>query len=126
MIEEIFHNGLPIRCEYRFRMELYAVDVMLAVALCHDLSFWADRRHFEAGRQIVARHHPRVVSSYRELLGDALENIVFFRPETRSLYAVEDIGQVDEPCAKSLADGLMAEAYAKYRLSSGISTDNIQ
>ena len=54
------------------------------------------------------------------------KNIVFFRPETRSLYAVEDIGQVDEPCAKSLADGLMAEAYAKYRLSSGISTDNIQ
>ena len=105
-------------------MELYAVDVMLAVAQCHDLSFWADRRHFEAGRQIVARHHPRVVSSTD--CRDALENIVFFRPETRSLYAVEDIGQVDEPCAKGLADGLMAEAYAKYRLSSGISTDNIQ
>lgn len=125
MPEKVFHNGSSLRGKYRFRMELYAVDIVLAVAQRHDLPFRAGRRHFEAGRQIVARHHPRVVSSCRELPGDALENIVFFRLETRSLYAVEHIGQVDEPCAKSLSDGLMAETYAKYRLSSGISTDDV-
>ena len=86
------HDGSSIRGEYGFRMELYAVDVVFAVAQRHDLSFWADRRHFEAGRQTVVRHYPRVVTSYGELLGDALENIVFFRLETRSLYAVEHIG----------------------------------
>lgn len=125
MPEEVFHDVSSIRGEYGFRMELYAVDVVFAVAQRHDLSFRADRRHFEAGREAVARYHPRVVTSYGELLGDALENIVFFRLETRSLYAVEHIGQVDKLCAKSLADGLMPETYAKYRLSSGISTDDV-
>ena len=125
MPEEVFHDGSSIRGEYGFRMELYAVDIVFAVAQCHDLSFWADRRHFKAGRQTVVRHYPRMVTSHGELLGDALKHIVFFRLETRSLYAVEHIGQVDELCAKSLADGLMPETYAKYRLSSGISMDDV-
>ena len=125
MPEEVFHDGSSIRGEYGFRMELYAVDVVFAVAQRLDLSFWADRCHFETGRQTVVRHYPRVVTSHGELLGDALKNIVFFRMETRTLYAVEHIGQVDELCAKSLADGLMPETYAKYRLSSGISADDV-
>ena len=45
--------------------------------------------------------------------------------ETRILYTVEHIGQVDELSTEGLADGLMPETYAKYRLSSGLSMDDV-
>ena len=57
-------------------MELDTVNIERAMAQSHNLPFIACSGDFEAAREIGRAHHPRVVSSHSDALGQSIKNRV--------------------------------------------------
>ena len=54
----VSQHGLAIRSKHAFRVELYAVYVILTMAQCHYLPFVALGGNLKAGREVVFAYHP--------------------------------------------------------------------
>ena len=93
-------------------MELDAMYVISFMAQCHDLSFLAFCRYFQAVWKTVPAYYPGVVSSDRNFLSQSLKKYILTKDTDRSLYPVIYFFQIFQTCSESLADSLMSQANA--------------
>ena len=109
-------------------MELDAVHVQRAVAQAHDEALVAHGGDGQHVGQALAADDPRVVAAHGQAAGQTVEEVVVGRVGTGEAYfglhAVEHVGEVTQPCAESLADGLFAQADAQDGFGRGIGTDD--
>ena len=84
-------------------MELDAVDGIVAVAQGHDATVGTLGRHFQAGRESLTCHGPRMVAAHKRRGRHAGEEFVLSHYVHRRLDAVEHFGQVDQRGTPSLA-----------------------
>ena len=106
-------------------MELHTTNIQGAVAERHDLTFVAQSGDFQAVGQGLGIDHPRVISAHEDVLMQTLEDIVVLgdglcgaqlgmtvlvevAQVSGSLYAMEDVVQIDQLAAEALTDSLLA------------------
>lgn len=116
----ISNHGCPFGREHALGMELYAVDVVLLVLQGHDLPLVALGGYLQALGETLFGHHPRVVASHGDALGQPRKDGVVAKLRALGGHAVKHVAEVGEPSAKHLADGLMAQAHAEHGLASSI------
>ena len=125
-LNEVLDYSLALGGEYRFGVELYAVDVVVLMLESHDLSLVAHGSHLQTGGEVFSAHHPRVVSAHGDSLGQRVEDIVVRELCTFGSHTVEYVAEVFECAAKHLSDGLMTKANAKYWFASLVCLDDIE
>lgn len=89
-------------------MELNAMYIISFMAQCHDLSFLAFCRYFEAVGKTVPAYYPGVVSSDGNFLSQSLKEYIVTKDTDRSLHSVIYFFQIFQTCSESLTDSLMS------------------
>lgn len=125
-LQPVRYYGATVGGEDTLRMELYTVDVVVAVAECHDLAFVALGGHFKAWGEVVVADYPGVVSTHGETWGDMVEDIVAGEVGAFRCYSVEDFGEIGEGAAEGFAYSLMAEADTEDGFLAGVGADNVE
>ena len=126
MHNKILYYGLAFGRQHTLGVELNAVDVIVLVVQSHYLAFVAYGSHLKAGGEVFAAHHPRVVASHGNALGQSVEYVVVGELRALGGYSVEHVAKVFERAAEYFAYGLMAKAYAQYGLVAGVSLDDVE
>ena len=65
-----------------------------------------------------------MIASYQRVAWYVVEDVVGGDNAYARLYAMVDCGQIVYLCAERLANGLLAQAHAKYGLCRGITADD--
>ena len=97
------------RCgQYRLRVELYALDKMLAVPQSHDFFIICPCGDLQARRQRCALYYQRMVSGRDKRVGQPAKQSFVVVMNQGSL-AVHELLRPDDPAAEYLADALVPE-----------------
>ena len=115
-------------------MELDATNVIFTMAKCHYLTFVGSASDLEAVGHRLSINYPRVITTDEDIAMKATKEVIdlmfsiFDKIDNvgRSLYSVEDFIEVDKISAKSLANGLFAQADTKYRFLASIGANDIE
>ena len=115
-------------------MELDATNVIFTVAKCHHLTLVGSACDLEAVGHRLSINYPRVITTDEDIAMEATKEVIdlvlsiFDKIDnvSRGLYSVEDFIEVDKISAKSLTNGLFAQADTKYWFLASIGANNIE
>ena len=124
--QPVAYNLFSIGSQYRFRMELDAVDIVFPMSQCHDLTFGADGSDNQFFGKSVCIHYPGVITTDWNFSRKTVENVIFILYFYIRLYTVKDFAQISELPSEYLSDGLFAQADAKYGFPSCVSADDLK
>ena len=124
-VEKILQDQVAMLGGDALGMELHAVHRIAAVVHPHDQGVGRFRCHFKILREVFAIDDERVIARRPERPVDAVEDTCAGLPDFGEL-AVHRNRRPDHAAAKSLADGLVAEADAKDRNVRGGALDQIE
>lgn len=125
-LQPILYHQLAFWGENAFRMELYAVDIILLMAQSHDLTFIALCRYLYAFWQVFLRNDPRMIASYGETVGYSVEDSIVMKVRCLRCHTMKDLRKVRQLCAESLAYRLMTETDTEHWLASSVGFDDIK
>ena len=119
-------DRLALRREDRFGVELDAPQVAGFVAQAHDQAAAVGGRDFQTVGKPLGRNHPRMVASGAKPRPQPVEERIVGHDADVRADAVVDFGEVLQPGAERLADGLFAEADAQNGFGGGVTPDQRQ
>ena len=93
-------------------MELDATDVERLMAQSHHLTFITHGSNLQAVREILLRHHPRVVAAYGDIPLYPTEDGIVGDDMAGCSHTMEDIREILQFAAEHLANGLMPQTDA--------------
>ena len=134
MKEPIVDDFLSVGSKNRLRMELNATDVIFTMTKCHHLTFIGSTNDLEAVGHRLGVNYPGVISTDEDIAMQTSEEVIdlmfaiFDKIDnvSRSLYSVEDFIEVDKIASKDFANGLFAQADAKYWFLARISANDVE